>query len=169
MFNRVERSYSPFAHCAAIYIDGAKDIYIYENTVNENMYGIEVGAKNNHNQNPITNIVVENNNVVGCDIGIIVGGCELHSLVVRNTVFKNNLIKIGQTSIIITKSNGITFAGNRILNINDYFIEMKEEFTNLIKNILFEKNFFSGEAKFIIYGKTMTLKEFISKYNTNTF
>lgn len=56
MFNRVERSYSPFAHCSAIYIDGAKDIYIYENTVYENSYGIEVWAKNNHNQNPITNM-----------------------------------------------------------------------------------------------------------------
>lgn len=88
-------------------------------------------------------------------------------MVVRNTVFKNNIIKIGQTSILIGKSNGVTFAGNKILDINDYFIEMKEEFTNSIKNLIFEKNFFSGEAKFIIYGKTMTLKEFISKYNTN--
>ena len=168
MFNRVERSYSPFAHCTAIYVDGAKDIYIYDNTVYNNNYGIEVGGKNNRNKNPITNIVVENNKVVANEqIGIIVGGYDIDSLVVRNTVFKNNIIKIGQTSIIIGKSNGITFVGNKISDMNDYFVEMKKEFTNSIKNVIFEKNFFSGNAKFIIYGKTMILEEFIDIYNTN--
>ena len=47
------------------------------------------------------------------------------------------------------------------------FIEMEEEFTNSIKNIIFEKNTFSGNGDFYIYGKTMKLKDFINKYNTN--
>ena len=45
MFNRVEKSISTYDECAGIYVDGAKEIYIYQNTVLNSQYGIEVEQK----------------------------------------------------------------------------------------------------------------------------
>ena len=169
MFNRVEKSLSPYDDCAGIYVDGARDIYIYQNTVLNSQFGIEVGAENNDNKNAVTNIVVENNKLIGNTITAIrVGGYDTDSLFVRNTVFKNNQVSKSKTSIIISKVNGITFVGNQISDATVHFVEMEKEFTNSISNVIFEKNVFSGTGNFIIYGKTMTLAEFIKKYNTNT-
>ena len=169
MFNRVEKSLSPYDDCAGIYVDGARDIYIYENTVLNSQFGIEVGAENNDHKNAVTNIVVENNKLIGNEkTAIRVGGYDTDSLIVRNTVFKNNQISKSKTSIIISKCNGITFAGNHISDATVYFVEMEKKFKNSISNVIFEKNVFSGTGKFIINGQTMSLAEFVKKYNTNT-
>ena len=168
MFNRVEKSISPYDECAGIYVDGARDIYIYENTVLNSQYGIEIGAENNDNKNSITSIVVENNKLIGNVITAIrVGGYDKDSLIVKNTVFRNNQVSKSKTSIVISKCSSITFVGNQISDATVYFVEMEKEFTNSITNVIFEKNVFSGTGNFIIYGKTMTLAEFIKKYNTN--
>ena len=113
-------------------------------------------------------IVVENNKLIGNAVtGIRVGGYKKSSLIVRSTVFKNNQISKSKKSIIISKSNGITFVGNKMSDATR-FIEMEKEFTNSINNIIFQKNTFSGTGDFYINGKTMKLQEFIKKYNTNT-
>ena len=57
MFNRVEKSISKYDDCAGIYADGARDIYIYQNTVLNSNYGIEVGAESSKNKNAVTNIM----------------------------------------------------------------------------------------------------------------
>ena len=168
MFNRVEKSISPYDECAGIYVDGAKDIYIYGNTVLNSQYGIEVGAENNDNKNAITNIVVESNKLIGNKVTAIrVGGYDKNSLIVKNTVFRGNSISKSPNSIIIAKSSGITFVGNQISDATGYFVEMEEEFKSSIKDIKFEKNTFSGTGIFLINGVKMTLKQFVSKYNTN--
>ena len=168
MFNREEKSKSSYDECAGIYADGARDIYIYQNTVLNSDYGIEVGAENNDNKNAVTNIVVENNKLIGnVETGIRVGGYNKDALVVRNSFLRNNQISKSKKSIIISKSNGITIAGNQISDATR-FIEMEEEFTNSISNIIIQKNTFSGTGDFLIYGKTMKLQEFIKQYNTNT-
>ena len=88
MFNRVEKSISKYADCAGIYADGARDIYIYQNTVLNSNYGIEVGAEDNDNKNAVTNIVVENNKLIGNEkTGIRVGGYNKDVLIIRNILF----------------------------------------------------------------------------------
>ena len=168
MFNREEKSKSSYDECAGIYADGARDIYIYQNTVLNSDYGIEVGAENNDNKNAVTNIVVENNKLIGnVETGIRVGGYSKDALVVKNYYLRNNQISKSKKSIIISKSNGITIAGNQMSDATR-FIEMEEEFTNSINNIIIQKNSFSGNGDFLINGKTMKLQEFIKLYNTNT-
>ena len=168
MYNKVDKSLSPYADCAGIYVDGAKDIYIYDNTVTNSQYGIEVGAENNDNKNAITNILVENNKLIGnTKTGIRVGGYDSKSLIVRNTVFKSNHISKSPNSIIISKSDSITIVGNKIYDATIYFIEMEKQFKDSIKNIIIQKNEFSGTGKFLIDGKNVTLQEFITQYNTN--
>ena len=168
MFNRVEKSKSSYDECAGIYADGARDIYIYQNTVLNSDYGIEVGAENNDNKNAVTNIVVENNKLIGnVETGIRVGGYSKDALVVKNSFLRNNQISKSKKSIIISKSNGITIAGNQMSDATR-FIEMEEEFTNSINNIIIQKNTFSGTGDFLINGKIMKLQEFIKQYNTNT-
>ena len=168
MYNKVDKSISPYADCAGIYVDGAKDIYIYDNIVANSQYGIEVGAENNDNKNAITNILVENNKLIGnTKTGIRVGGYDDKSLIVRNTVFKSNHISKSPKSIIISKSNSITIVGNKIYDATIYFIEMEKKFKDSIKNIIIQKNEFSGTGKFLIDGKNVTLQEFVTQYNTN--
>ena len=167
MFNRVEKSLSKYADCAGIYADGARDIYIYQNTVLNSNYGIEVGAESSENKNAVTNIVVENNKLIGNEITAIrVGGYKKDALIVKNTVFKNNQISKSKQSIIISKSNGITFLGNKMSDAT-CFIEMEKEYKNYINNIIFKKNTFSGTGKFNIFGDILDLKQFLKIYNTN--
>ena len=170
MYNIVENSKSSYADCAGIYADGAKNILIYGNRVTKSDCGIEVGAEGKKNNNPVTNIIVENNKLINNTVAAIkVGGFDKTRYFVKNTLFKNNVMTNGQNSIIITKSDNITFIGNKISGASQFFVEMEDDLSSSdIKNIKFEKNTFSGKAKFYIYGKDLTLKQFVEKYNTNT-
>ena len=168
MYNHIEKSIASYNECAGIYVDGAKEIYIYENYVGYSQFGIEIGAEENKDhQNPITNIVVENNKLVGNIItGIRVGGFKKNLLSVTNTKFIKNIISKSKTSIIISKVDNISFEENQISDVTNYFIQM--EFSkDYTKNVKFEKNTFSGTGIFLIYGKKLTLKEFLNKYKSN--
>ena len=44
---------------------------------------------------------------------------------------------------------------------------MEKKFKDSIKNIIIQKNEFSGTGKFLIDGKNVTLQEFVTQYNTN--
>ena len=169
IFNYVEKSRASYADNAGIYADGARDIYIYGNTVVDSPFGIEVGCEELKHRNPITNIVVENNNLIGNKVtGIRVGGYKENLLSVKSTEFKNNKISKSETPIIIAKVDGITFKENEIIGGKKYFIfmEFSEEYT---KNLKFIKNKFVGSCKIKIYGKLeYNLNQFInSKFNTN--
>ena len=169
MYNSVTKSICSYDVGAGIYADGAKNILIYGNTVTKSDCGIEVGAEEKESKNPITNIIVENNKLINNTAGIKVGGYDKERYFVKNTLFKNNIISNGENSIIITKSDNITFVGNKISGAKTYFVEMEEDIpTSDIKNIKFEKNSFSGKGKFYIYRKELTLKQFVEKYTTNT-
>ena len=61
MYNYVEKSVSPYASCAGLYIDGSRDIYIAENTIVNSQYGIEIGSEEKNDDYPVTDIVVKNN------------------------------------------------------------------------------------------------------------
>ena len=153
IFNYVEKSKSAYADNAGIYVDGSKDIYIYGNTVVDSPFGIEVGCEETKHKNQITNIIVENNNLIGNTVtGIRVGGYKKNLLSVKNSEFKNNKISKSQTPIIIAKVDGVTFKENEIIGGHKFFIvmEFSKDYT---KNIKFVKNKFVGSCKIKIYGK----------------
>ena len=43
MYNKIEKSLSPYDDCAGLYVDGGKNIYLGENIISESQYGIEIG------------------------------------------------------------------------------------------------------------------------------
>lgn len=74
MYNYIENSKASYADCAGLYVDGAKDIYLFGNTVIDSQFGIEIGAEETKHKNYVTNVVVENNKLEGNTIiGIRVG------------------------------------------------------------------------------------------------
>lgn len=170
MYNIVDKSVAKYDECAGIYVDGAKEIFIYKNKVSNSQYGIEIGAEENKDhKNPITDIIVESNNLIANTLtGIRVGGFEKDLLFVKNTTFKNNKISKSKTSIIIAKADGISFVENEIYDATNYFVEM--EFSKKeTKNVSFNKNTFSGTGKFKLvgYDKDLTLNQFVNLYKTN--
>ena len=72
-------------------------------------------------------------------------------LSVKNTVFRKNKITKSNTSIIISKIDGITFEENEIYDAKNYFIEIEFDET-YTKNLKIEKNIFSGTGGFKMYG-----------------
>ena len=101
MYNYIDNSKASYDDCEGLYVDGAKDIYIFGNTVVDSQFWIEIGAEEIKYKNYITNIIVENNKLEGNTItGIRVGGYKQSRLSVKNTVFRKNKITKSSTSII---------------------------------------------------------------------
>lgn len=167
--NYIEKSVSPYDECAGLYVDGARDIYLAENTVVKSQFGIEVGSEEKNDKYPVKNIIVKNNTMRDNTIvGMRVGGFEEDDTgVVHNCTISGNTISGSHTAVDITKSNNITFDGNKMLDIDKFFVDM--EFTSTyIKKITFKNNIFSGTGKFRLYkSEKLTLDEFIKKYPTN--
>lgn len=170
MYNTVEESISPYADCGGLYVDGARDIYLAENTVKNSQYGIEIGSEERNDEYPVKNIIVKNNILSDNTVtGIRLGGFdEKDTGYVQNCDIIDNVISGSHTSVIISKAKDITFEGNQMIDIDKYFIDM--EFTeSYTKNIEIENNVFSGAGKFRLYGATkLSLDEFIDKYPSNS-
>ena len=170
MYNTIEKSISPYASCAGLYIDGARDIYVAENSIDKSQYGIEIGSEEKNDDFPVTDIIVENNILTGNTLtGIRIGGFEEDETgIVKNCEIKKNTISGSNNAVIISKAEDITFDGNKITDCDKYFIEM--EFTSTYtKNIEIVNNVFSGKGKFKLYGITkLTLDEFVKKHPSNT-
>lgn len=166
MYNIIQKSLSPYDDCAGLYVDGAKDIYLAENTITDSQYGIEIGAE--EKKNDVKNIIVTNNKVIRNTItGIRVGGYdEKHSGWVKDSVFKKNHISGSPTGIIIAKVDNISFEENEII-VGEKKRFVKVEFSSSSKNIKFKSNLFSGNGNFKIHKNSLSLSEFIKKNPSN--
>ena len=165
--NYVSESISPYADCAGLYIDGAKDIFLGYNTIENSQYGIEIGSEERKDDYPVKNIVVKENILNGNSVtGLRIGGFdEEETGVVKDTSIENNQIIGSNTAVIIAKSDNITFSENQI-NAEKYFIDMEFD-ENYIKNIKFVGNTFTGKGSFRMYGSTkLSLDEFLKKYSS---
>ena len=82
-----------YAECAGIYVDGARNIQILNNTVYKNMYGIEVGAEEKSDY-PTRDILVSGNEIYKNPYGgIRIGGYEKDTTGwVRDADICNNLL-----------------------------------------------------------------------------
>ncbi|MGK0184418.1 MAG: parallel beta-helix repeat protein [Verrucomicrobiales bacterium] len=90
--NRVFRARSIYGggYAAGIYVDGAQNMIIEENIVSECDLGIEIGAENKGSL--VTKIVVRNNTLYANDkAGIVVGGYSKNTGNVRDCTFDGNV------------------------------------------------------------------------------
>ena len=171
MYNKIEKSISPYDDCAGLYVDGAKNIYLGENIISESQYGIEIG--NEKKKLSVKNIIVENNKMINNLItGIRIGGFDKHdSGNVKDSIIRKNQINGNSNSVIIAKAENILFKENEFIlygkgDKKKYFVNV-EFSSSYVKNITFEKNVFEGNGIFKINDKKMDLDEFIKKYNSN--
>ena len=168
--NIIKKSVSTYAECAGLYVDGARDIYLAGNTVTNSQYGIEIGSEEKNDKYPVKNIIVKNNKLESNLItGIRVGGYEKQSTgVVKDCKFLDNTITKTEKGVIISKAENILFDGNKMTDIDKYFIDM-EFSSSYTKNIKIENNVFSGTGKFRLYGESkLSLEEFVKKYPSNS-
>lgn len=90
--NRVERCRSKYGggYAAGIYVDGGKDIVIEDNLVMECDLGIEIGAEN---KGTVTSgVTVKNNRLFRNDkAGLVFGGFDRHAGRVQGCVFTGNI------------------------------------------------------------------------------
>ena len=170
MYNTIEKSVSPYASCAGLYIDGSRDIYVAENRIEKSQYGIEIGSEERNDDYPVRDIILENNVLAdNTETGLRIGGFEERETgIVQDCQIKKNTISGSHTAVIISKAQDITFDGNTITDCDKYFIDMEFSST-YTKNIEIVNNNFSGNGKFRLYGVTkLSLDEFINKYPTNS-
>ena len=168
--NKVGKSISPYADCSGIYIDGARDIYVYQNTIEESQYGIEIGSEEKNDKYPVKNIIVEKNILADNTVtGLRIGGFQQQATGwVKECTIKDNLISGSHNAVIISKAENIVLDNNQILDIDKYFIDMEFSST-YTKNIDIKNNVFAGTGKFRLYGATkLSLEEFIAQNPTNS-
>ena len=165
-FNYISESISPYADCAGLYIDGARDIFAGYNTIENSQYGIEIGSEERKDDYPVKNIILKENTLNGNSVtGLRIGGYdEEESGIVKDSSIENNIITDSKTSVIIAKSDNITFSEN-IISAEKYFIETDFD-ENYIQNIKFVGNKFTGTGIFKMYGSKLTLDEFLKKYSS---
>jgi parallel beta-helix repeat protein len=135
--NLVHDNSPAYTECGGIYIDGAAQIVVENNTVYNNSYGIEVGCENNGSISGANanNIIVRNNLIFNNTYtGIALGGYDYptsgfveYTIISNNTLFNNDTDNnyAGEMNISYTKNsiiqNNIFYATNpnKVLLISD--------------------------------------------------
>jgi parallel beta-helix repeat protein len=135
--NLVHDNPSAYAECGGIYIDGAAQMVVENNTLYNNNYGIEIGCENNggisganSNNNIIRNNVIYNNTYTGIAVGgydYPTSGFVEYTIITNNTMYNNDTGNnyAGEMVISYTKNsiiqNNIFYAtnSNKVLFYSD--------------------------------------------------
>ncbi|MBR5421466.1 MAG: InlB B-repeat-containing protein [Lachnospiraceae bacterium] len=117
--NTVYNCHCEYAYCAGIYVDGARDTLLADNTVHHCDYGMEVGAEIKKDKYPVKNITVKGNylhdNLHG---GLWIGGYDPeNSGIVKKTKIVDNHLKDNGSDpdtpeVEINRCAGVLFQGN---------------------------------------------------------
>lgn len=178
--NEVYRSVCDYAECAGLYVDGARDIILANNSVHDCMYGIEIGSEELQKDYPVKNIIVRNNNVYHNPAGgIRVGGyAEEGTGVVTKTSIENNMIADNgkgdngwNGELYFAKCDGIEVKNNVIYKtVSDYPLVSSDMSNEFIRNVTFTGNIFYGPAgeEKVIFQFTGETIEGISAFNAAT-
>lgn len=157
-YNRMERNSCEANPCYpegdysadGIYADGAKDVVITYNTCTGNDIGIEV---ENETRNKVcSGITVRNNLIYGNNAsGIAVGGYDRDRgwakdcRFLNNTLYQNDVKKLGRGEISIAKCHDILFSSNIVYTGTKNLAVMTEDFgTKYIYNVSFDHNIYYG-------------------------
>ncbi|MTO09970.1 hypothetical protein GMB50_08440 [Turicibacter sanguinis] len=176
--NIVYNCISPYATCAGLYVDGARDVLIERNISYGNMTGIEVGAEMSVTSYPVKNITVRNNLIYGnTEYGIMCGGYYSGAGNVQDTHFYNNTVIHGgsNTTIEMSKSQNIDFVNNIFYctnsnNITDHDSSLTSSMSNITfnyNNFYITKNTSPSSTIAQIMGKEYTNTTLKSTFNSN--
>lgn len=121
--NNVHDNPSAYAECAGIYVDGASQIIVENNTLYNNNYGIEVGCENNGNapNDPSANNILVRNNIIynNTYTGIALGGYDYpssgkveYAVIENNTCFNNDTENNYQGEMMISYTENSTIENN---------------------------------------------------------
>jgi hypothetical protein len=120
--NTVWNCHSPYAACAGIYVDGAKDIQILYNSVRDNDYGIEIGCE--HPGKDASGITVRDNIIrLNTISGLAFGGFDypnvsgsvVNSSVYNNSFWANDTLHDGNGEL------AISYAENSVIENNLFY------------------------------------------------
>ena len=136
--NLVHDNPSAYAECGGIYLDGAAQMLVENNTLYNNNYGIEVGCENNGgisganaNNNIIRNNLIYNNTYTG----IAVGGYDYpNSGFVEYTIISNNTMYNNDTGDNYAGEMVISYTKNSIIQNNIFYA------TNSNKMLIYSDN-----------------------------
>jgi len=136
--NEVYNCKSPYATAAGIYSDGASDIFIENNNVHDNQWGIEVGCENVGFTSFL--ITVQNNFIYNNeDAGLSIGGFDFpinsgkvsSSSIVNNTLYNNDTNTAGLSGITgdinLSYTEFTTIANNIVLSTNQANLILYED------------------------------------------
>lgn len=170
--NQVYDCLCPYAECAGIYVDGARDIVLEANICHDNAYGIEVGCEEGKDDYPVKNIVVTDNEIYeNTHGGIRVGGyAEAFTGWVTDTVIKRNYLRDNANGeggyngeLNFSKVDGILVEANEIHKADTRFPmigggDVSAEYT---KNVRFVENVYYSngnpeEISFEFKGKSLS-------------
>lgn len=167
--NRVFNCRSPYAACAGIYVDGAKNIVVERNSSHENNYGIEVGCE--HPGKSAENIIVRNNILYFNDYeGLAAGGYDYGGLsgkvsavkIYNNSFFKNDSLYDGNGELLISYVEDCDIENNIFYTNNQ---ERAITVVDTATGLLYDYNLYFTESGnqdelFDLLGTTYTLSGF---------
>ena len=153
--NLVHDNPSAYAECAGIYVDGAANIKIENNTLYNNNYGIEIGCENNGNasNNPSANNIIVRNNLIynNTYTAIALGGYDYptsgkveYAIIRNNTCFNNDTDNNYQGEMMIS------YTENSIIENNIFYTNNTDNVLFILENsantLLFNYNLFYTPA-----------------------
>lgn len=176
--NTVYNCHCPYASCAGIYADGARNTSISDNIVHDCDYGIEVGAEEKKDKFPVKGITVSGNLIYeNAHGGIWIGGYdELETGIVVNSAILNNELKDNNKpfeggpddedadewpEIVLNRCKGITLSGNIITKTTEGPLICSEMAKRYTTGLTFTGNLYrtrneTDQIPFTIHGESVT-------------
>ena len=176
--NTVYNCHCPYASCAGIYADGARNTSITDNIVHDCDYGIEVGAEEKKDKFPVKGITVSGNLIYeNAHGGIWIGGYdELETGIVVNSAILNNELKDNNKpfeggpddedadewpEIVLNRCKGITLSGNIITKTTEGPLICSEMAKRYTTGLTFTGNIYrtrmaTDRIMFTMHGESVT-------------
>lgn len=178
--NTVYKSICSYAECAGLYVDGARDVVLENNTIYDSMYGIEIGSEEKQDNYPVKNIIARNNLVYNNSYGgIRVGGYDKKKTgYVKDTkIYNNTLVNNGSGEggwngeFCFVKCDGIDVQNNIVYKDSKEYPmiggDLPKEY---VLNVTFKNNIYYNSlgADSINFEFAKVNSEGISAFNTQT-
>ena len=140
----------PYASCAAIYVDGGRDIVIERNTIYNAMYGIEVGCENPVDQTTpsvrasVRNVTVRYNTIYkNSRAGLVIGGYDGTATgQVVNSKAYNNTLYMNRTELVLSYCDSITLSKNIFFGIGGERDLIYNDSGNAVTNLVMSNNIY---------------------------
>ena len=143
--NKVSNAVSPIANSAGIYLDGAHNVLVEENTSHNNSVGFSVGCEQpgTTEGNVLRNNVAYENTDAGLVVGTVHAGASVTNTTVEFNEFKQNYSKGGWGGeLTVQQADGLSVQNNVFVSRSDLKIIAAQAATNLS----IDNNLYFGES-----------------------